>query len=246
MPAPKAKYVNLDTLLDSNKRVFVKNTSRPMGHIVLTFISAQGRPIARPIPRTWIPVCLTDTVSPSDIRNSSELRKFINSGILTLIDPEEATKILESEDARDEEKRLNLSEFSARSAATSRIQAMEGQRQYAPSVNTGTPIHDNVVLDPVNSRVKATLLQVEAKDLTERDAVAQFRVMEAELTQHDLTYILSQAQNDGALRRFAQQVFAELSAAVETDVIYRDGDDDEVDPPEDQEALAAARRNQRL
>ena len=52
---------DLDELLQAGKKVYVKNTSRPMGHIVLTFVTPNGRAVPRPIPRTWIPICLTDT-----------------------------------------------------------------------------------------------------------------------------------------------------------------------------------------
>lgn len=235
-----SKVVELDALLDSNKKVYVKNTSRPMGHIVLTFVTPNGRSIPRPIPRTFIPICLTDTLSPDVIRQSSDLRLFLNKGVIRLIDPEEATKELQSDESQEELKRLNLSDFSAAAATTERVSKMANQQTYVPAVNNPNAPIEGVVIDPVNNRVKATLLQVEAKDMTEREAVAEFRIMRDELTNHDMTYIISQAVDEGPLRRFAYQQLSEIAARVESDIIS------EGETSEDPAAAAEGRAGQRV
>jgi hypothetical protein len=214
-----AKVVELDALLNEGKKVFVKNTSRPMGHIVLTFVTPNGRSIPRPIPRTFIPICLTDTLSPDVIKQSSDLRLFLNKGVIRLIDPDEATKELQSDEAQEELKRLNLSDFSSLATATDKVLQMENQQTYTPAVNNPNAPVEGVVIDPVNNRVKATLLMVEAKDMTEREAVAEFRIMKDELTTHDLTYVISQSVDEGPLRRFAYQQLSEVAAKIDSDVI---------------------------
>ena len=62
--------LDLDTLIQQGQKIFVKNTTRPMGHIVLTFTLFNGKTIPRPIPRTWIPICLSDTLSADIIAQS--------------------------------------------------------------------------------------------------------------------------------------------------------------------------------
>ena len=52
-------------------------------------------------------------------------------------------------------------------------------------------------------------MRVESKDITEREAVAEFRIMQAELTSHDLTYIISQVEDEGPLKRFSFAVLSE-------------------------------------
>ncbi len=241
------KKLNLDELLNAGKKIYVKNTSRPMGHIVLTFVTAHGKSIPRNIPRTWIPICLTDVLSPDIIMQSNELRQFINKGILGLVDPAEAMEILGEADAKEESQRINVSDFSNSAEATESVRAMENQ--YTAEVN---PLHtdgETPMIDPVNNRVKATLLQVEANDLTEREGVAEFRVMLDELTSHDLTYIISYTKDGGPLKRFAFQVLSERNAVVdptvadqpEETVVTATADDDEGDPPEDPAAAAAGR-----
>jgi hypothetical protein len=232
--------VELDTLLNEGKKVFVKNTSRPMGHIVLTFVTPNGRSIPRPIPRTFIPICLTDTLSPDVIRQSSDLRLFLTKGVIQLIDPDEATKELQSVEAQEELKRLNLSDFSVAASATEKISQMENQQTYTTAINNPNAPVEGVVLDPVNNRVKATLLQVEAKDMTEREAVAEFRIMRDELTTHDLTYVISQSVDEGPLRRFAYQQLSEVAARIEADVIS------EGEPAEDAKARSEGEAGQKL
>ncbi len=240
MPKNDEVKVDLDDLLNEGKKVFVKNTSRPMGHIVLTFVTPNGRSIPRPIPRTFIPICLTDTLSPDVIRQSSDLRLFLNKGVIQLIHPDEATKVLQSEESQEELRRLNLSDFSASAVATERVSRMTDQQTYIPSVNNPNAPVEGVTLDPVNNRVKATLLQVEAKDMTEREAVAEFRIMQEELTNHDMTYIISQSVDEGPLRRFAYQQLSEQAAQVESDIISKG------EPAEDLVAAAEGRAGQKV
>ena len=235
-----ANVVELDALLNEGKKIFVKNTSRPMGHIVLTFVTPNGRSIPRPIPRTFIPICLTDTLSPDVIKQSSDLRLFLNKGVIRLVDPDEATKELQSVEAKEELARLNLSDFSAAAEATERVAKMTDQQTYTPAVNNPNAPVEGVVVDPVNNRVKATLLQVEAKDMTEREAVGEFRIMRDELTNHDLTYIISQSVDEGPLRRFAYQQLSEVAAKVESDIISNG------EPAEDAKARAEGEAGQVL
>ena len=232
--------LDLDSLLNDGKKIYVKNTSRPMGHIVLTFVTAHGKAVPRNIPRTWIPICLTDTLSPDIIAQSNELRQFLNKGILGLVDPTDAQKELHGTDAQEESKRLNLSDFSNKAEATERTLTLTNQ--FTATANPLNPQGPEGMSDPVNNRVKSTLLRVEAKDITEREAVAEFRIMQGELSSHDLTYIISQAEGEGPLKRFAFAVLSEQSAIVQPDVVEAD----EENPPEDPALVAAARADQQV
>ncbi len=229
---------DLDTLLDKGKKVFVRNTTRPMGQIVLSFITNNGKSIPRPIPRTWIPICLTDSLAPDVVLQSNDLRLFLQKGVIQLVDPDEALKELQSSDAQEEQRRLNISDFSAAAEATDRVLEMQNQQTFAPAINNPMAPVQGVVADPVNNRVKATLLQVEAKDMTEREAVAEFRIMRGELSHHDLTYIISQSVEEGPLRRFAYQLLSELAATVDPNIIADDA------PAEDPKAATKGREGQ--
>ena len=233
--------LDLDGLLNEGKKIYVKNTSRPMGHIVLTFVTAHGKAVPRNIPRTWIPICLTDTLSPDIIAQSNELRQFLNKGILALVDPQVAQDELKTADASEESRRLNLSDFSQKAEVTERTLTLESQ--YTPAANPLNPQGPEGMADPVNNRVKSTLLRVESKDITEREAVAEFRIMQGELSSHDLTYIISQVDDEGPLKRFAFSVLSEHSASVAQDVVETDTGED---PPEDPAQVAAARTHQEV
>ena len=232
--------VDIDALLNEGKKIFVKNTSRPMGHVVLTFVTPNGKSIPRNIPRTWIPICLTDSLSPEVIRQSSDLRLFIQKGVLKLMDPADAAALLKEVDAKEEQQRLNISDFSQQSTLTERVASMENQQTYSTGINTPGEEGLGQVADPVNSRVKSTLLQVEAKDLTEREAVAEFRIMQDEMSTHDLTYVISETKEEGPLRRFAYQRLSAAAAAIDSDVISGN------EPAEDPAAVTEARKGQAI
>ena len=232
--------LDLDALLNEGKKIYVKNTSRPMGHIVLTFVTAHGKAVPRNIPRTWIPICLTDTLSPDIIAQSNELRQFLNKGILALVEPTVAQNELKTADASEESRRLNLSDFSDKAEVTERTLVLDNQ--FTAEANPLNPMEPAQLADPVNNRVKSTLLRVESKDITEREAVAEFRIMQGELTSHDLTYIISQVEDEGPLKRFSFAVLSEHSAAVSQDVVETDTEE----PPEDPAQVAAARAHQEV
>lgn len=230
--------LDLDSLLNDGKKIYVKNTSRPMGHIVLTFVTAHGKAVPRNIPRTWIPICLTDTLSPDIIAQSNELRQFLNKGILGLVEPSEAQNELQGTDAQEESRRLNLSDFSNKAEATERTLTLTNQ--FTATANPLNPQGPEGMSDPVNNRVKSTLLRVEAKDITEREAVAEFRIMQGELSSHDLTYIISSLEADGPLKRFAFQVLSEHQALVDANVA------DVNEPADDPALVEAARKDQQV
>lgn len=232
---------DLDELLNEGKKVYVENTSRPMGHIVLTFVSQNGKAIPRPIPRTWIPICLTDSLAPNVIRESNDLRQFISKGILKLVDPSEAQNVLGTPDGKEEQERLNLSEFSNKSEATERVLTLAAQNIQEGNLNNPMGPPEGHMTDPVSSRVKATLLRVESKDISEREAVTEFRIMRKDLSSHDLTYIISQAEKEGPLRRFAFQVLSEQNATVDPDVVEED-----LPVEENPEVVEAARAQQKV
>jgi hypothetical protein len=181
------------------------------------------------------------------IKQSSDLRLFLTKGVIKLIDPDEATKELQSSEAQEELRRLNISDFSASAKATERVSKMENQQTYVSAVNNPNEPVEGVTLDPVNNRVKATLLQVEAKDMTEREAVSEFRIMRDELSNHDLTYIIAQSVDEGPLRRFAYQQLSEVAAQVESDIISNEKtQDSNGEPAEDAKVRAEGELGQKL
>jgi hypothetical protein len=124
---------------------------------------------------------------------------------------------------------------------------MSTQQTYVSAVNNPNEPVEGVTVDPVNNRVKATLLQVEAKDLTEREAVAEFRIMRDELTNHDHTYIIAQTPEEGPLKRFAYQQLSESAAQVDRDIISNtESQDSNGEPPEDAKVRAEGELGQKL
>jgi len=84
----------LDDLLASGKQIYIRNVHKPRCVIVLNLITAGGRSNREIIPNTKHPINLLNRVTPEMIRNSPELRRLIESGVLELVDPEVAVKEL--------------------------------------------------------------------------------------------------------------------------------------------------------
>lgn len=56
---------------------------------------------------TWIPICLSEEVSSSDLLNSNNFMKTLNRGRLLLHDPEDCEKFMKNPDAQRELERIN-------------------------------------------------------------------------------------------------------------------------------------------
>jgi hypothetical protein len=64
-----------------------------------------GQDLVR-IPRTFIPMDLTDQVSKGQLLESSEFRKTVTGGLLKLITPDYANLVLSSDEGREEKRRV--------------------------------------------------------------------------------------------------------------------------------------------
>lgn len=64
-----------------------------------------GQDLVR-VPKTFIPMDLTDQVSKGQLLESSEFRKTITGGLLKLITPEYAELVLSSDEGREEKRRV--------------------------------------------------------------------------------------------------------------------------------------------
>lgn len=107
---PKAK---LDDLLKDNLPVYVRNRSKPRGEVTVTVFRPDGNPYLIVVPKTWVPICITDQVSPETLKNSDDFRLNLQKGLLELLSVEAAQELLNDPDASEELSRLNISKYSS-------------------------------------------------------------------------------------------------------------------------------------
>lgn len=88
-------------------RVFVKNLSN--GQVLVDITLTTGKAVLAKVPKTFIPIELTSFAPLDALQGSSDLRITLqpDKNLLRLVDTKKALQILKSEDAVDEQERLN-------------------------------------------------------------------------------------------------------------------------------------------
>lgn len=92
------------TALSDHDSLFVKNNTKTDFNLQVT--DPQGRTTIVTIPRTFIPVDLTNWMPIANLKDSQELRRALVGNILTLVSREEARAIIETEEGRLENERV--------------------------------------------------------------------------------------------------------------------------------------------
>lgn len=136
-------------------KIYVVNKAQ--GDVNITVYS-NGKSDLIQIPKTWIPIAVTDFAPKKAFMDSSDFMKVCNRGLLHLMKTEDAEAILNSEDAMRELNRV--------------------RNQYTDlDLNSGdiqlTPVEVLDAMDELNIKplVKDTLLR---EDITEDDKIALF------------------------------------------------------------------------
>lgn len=213
-----AKMLDLDELLDSNQKIYVKNNAlRSHLLIIVQMKDKSGRNRALKIPPTQFPRCVSSEFSKEQIRESSDLRDAIAKGILVLLNPKEAEKELQHPDAQEELKSYGLSVYadsSPTNAVRDNMQRLKDQS--APVVDAADVLADGTLpKDDVSPRVQALISSLTNKEKTSKDILVQLKRLKTTLTASDLTYIIRECEKETQVREFAEGSLAELSAAPE-------------------------------
>ena len=201
------KRVDLDDLIKGGLPVYVRNTTRPRGVVIITFTDSAGKRIPVKIRPSTLPTNLLDHVTPNTLATSDDLRVHLRKGILELIDAADAKTILEDPDNADELERMNLSKFSSRDTAIKNPESLKAgvlpENANVVGMNNATPDTH------VSSKVLAMVERVTNNDLPIREAVAQLKGWSGDLSLEDLTYLIHEAPK-GQLKGQAEKMLAEL------------------------------------
>lgn len=222
----------LDSLLDSNKPIWVRNVHKPRGQIVLAMTDRSGHSQKLVIPPLRHPICLSERITPDVLRNSNSLRELISRRVLNLCSNEEALAYYaDNPDARNDVDRA----FSQQDYGNSEIRKMREtgnveqdallyHKQHDALVAGDSPagpyaLQDNSVdLDAdigvaeadedsaVQSRVKILIAAISSKEKKAREVRSELESIDLE--QADLSYIMSNSQ--GLVEKYAKQKLSEL------------------------------------
>lgn len=214
----RSRNLDLDDLLDSNEKVYVRNNA-VKSHllIIVQMEDKSGRKRALKVPPTQFPICISTQFSKDMIRESSDLRDALSKGVLVLVDAKVAEAQLKDPDAKDELKSYALSVYAdsaPENAVRDNLQRLKDQT--SPVVDAADVLGGaSIPSDEVAPRVQALIASLTNKEKTSKDILVQLKRLKTTLSQSDLTFIIRECEKETQVREFAEGALAELSAAPE-------------------------------
>lgn len=175
-------------------KIYVLNKSKPKGDVLISFIQpGSGKSFVATIPKTWIPIEVSETVPLQIILESIDFRSYLRSKIIELVPAEKAIKTLSTKDAKEEFSRIYTSKFTDQEKTVKDIDEDDEE--------------DNFKRD-VESFIKSENLLV--KDILERNEgnkagtiLNELRSIEEELGKEDLVYVIKNTK--GKIRSWAEK-----------------------------------------
>lgn len=214
---------NLDDFISEGKEIYVKNNASTPGMLLINFTEpASGKTVMVKIPNTFLPIRLSDFVTPNMIANSYDLRSWLKKGILTLVDPEEAKDIVNDPENQYEIERLFTSDLSKdKTAYNSELHKLFTKN--ASSVHVPEEYQEEEEEEIGNSitpRVLSFVERILSKDLNVHKGLNELRVMEKQkqLTIDDCDYIINELE-DGQIKNLVTKIRASFVESPEEDVV---------------------------
>lgn len=215
-----SKRLALDDLLDAKKKIYVINNSRKAGLLlVVQMKDKHGASRALKVPPTKIPICVSDQFSADSIRESSDLKIMLQKQNLALVDPVVAEKILESAEAKDELKALNMSIYSdnaPRNAVRDSLEKLKNNSNPEAAIEAAELLKNkNTLENAVSDKVRGIIASFKSKEKSSKDTLIALRRIDESMTEVDLTYVISQCKDETTLRDFAEATLAKKAGAPE-------------------------------
>lgn len=183
---------------DSN--VFVKNLTTT--DVNLHVNDAHGRVFIITIPRTFIPLDLTEWANVQQLKESEELRSALRGGVLQLIAEKDAKDIIDTEEGRIEHERV----MSKLNLVTEDLLA-SNQDLLASSL-------DSVAMDSIDDVNDQIRNAMSDKEISNKEKMAIVIALDKErpLPKADLEFILSVAdESQQELIKFAKNRLKDMS-----------------------------------
>jgi hypothetical protein len=214
------RNLDLDDLLDSNAKVYVRNNALKSHLLVIVQMEDRaGRKRALKVPPTHYPICISTQFSKDMIRESSDLRDALAKGVLVLMDSKDAEALLRDPDAKEELKSYAMSVYADTAPDNSvrdNLSRMKEQTSVVDAEDVLGGLNGHTMsADDVAPRVQALVASLSNKEKTSKDILVQLKRLKTTLSQSDLTFIIRECEKETQVREFAEGALAELSAAPE-------------------------------
>jgi hypothetical protein len=183
--------ITVDQISESQP-IYAINKSN--GDFLLTLKSEDGRNELVPIPKTWIPIQLTNFAEPKLFKRSSDFRRTVAAGSIEIISQEEAQEILRDESAQAELERIRRTAFS--------------DVNYESESSDGiTPVQAAADMNNnnVNTNVKDVILRDDISDDEKKSMLINEHKTGSPLTKDDLDFIMVTADENSKIYNCAKQ-----------------------------------------
>jgi len=236
---------HLEKLIRENKPIYVVNSSAlpsgDKGMVIINFFDGTRREFFK-MPPTFIPMAVTDSISPNKILDSKDFRQSLLKGMLTLIEPTSAEAYLATREAQDEYESLVLSELSAKSQKLDINRSVTSRKAvHHSSHEGGGPIQDVTAVDTVSNKVRGIVESLLAGTLTSKEALIQLRRHQSALHSVDFSYVVANTADqelkkwakNGLNRTTKEEFLDDEENEEESEDEYEDEDEEEEDEDED-------------
>jgi len=212
----KPRRLTVDFLLDNNLPIWVYNKSNQLGMkgiVVINFTDAKGRGDRKVIPKTHLPICITEDIPPDMVRNSPDFRRYIGKQVLELVWPEDAEKMITPEDEAD--LRAAIEALERPNAGGARMepndQKMDLSNANIPGNIPGvTQLTDNAFTieaepeDALHARILHITESVVEGTMKPRAGLMELKAIQEELKMNDFSYVLSRI-SDPTIQTWAKK-----------------------------------------
>lgn len=183
----------LDELLNAKQPVYVRNNSNPRGQTYLTFVHPSGGKSKEIlIPKTALPICISDNVSKQMLEESLSLRNLLQKNMLVLVWPKDALKELEDPDAQEEMKELYSSKFSGASKFSAGYKPTEEKKIDLADLSIVPDKEDEFKVNPNVQGIVAQLTS-ERNPITPKKGIRELKAIANTISDEDVIYVLQVA-----------------------------------------------------
>jgi len=162
--------------VSNSRRVFVVNGTNPIGTVCMTVLSGENTQVPIRIPKTWIPIELSEQVDKGALLKSHSFRQAVFNGTLVLIKPEAAIKTLESEEGKAED--ANVRERMRSMAATGTLSEQTKSEE-----------------DPLAAIAPQVIEIMGREGISDVERFNELRTIESQLTKEDCEYVAKKASS---------------------------------------------------
>ncbi len=208
------KFMSIEQLEEVEKGpVFVINaTSGELGGNLLFSVpklNGNGHDLIR-VPKTFIPIDLSMQVSRQQLIASSEFRSTVNKGLIKIASREYANMLLQSEDGRAEQLRIQNEMKAARMVVENAVVQEDSEDDYieVKAAEKEAKKASDADTNTVSIKLKTLVNNAKHEEWAQTKVTTSLRNY-GELSRKDVSYLSKQFKDSPRIRKYLQEVAKE-------------------------------------